>query len=75
MKPTEKAKSLVEKFERSLGPNAGVVAAELCCDEIISSYQQTIKDKDLYAHQPSIELSAKDTIRFWQQVKEEIQKL
>lgn len=86
MKPAEKAIHLVQKFEGLVATpfdgkgnirlNDSVRGrALICCDEIIQSYQQTIKDKDLYPHEPSIELSAKDSIKYWQQVKEEIYKL
>lgn len=84
MTTEEKAKGLVKKYADELNLaidntrllyNNAKHCAIICCDEIIGSYQQTLKDKDLYGHQPSIELASKDSIRYWQQVKEEIQKL
>lgn len=86
MTPEKKAIDLVQKFE-GLTPTpfdglGNLLVHEsvrqrvlICCDEIIESYQQTWKNKDLYAHQPSVDLAAKDVVRYWQQVKERLQSL
>lgn len=37
MRPEEKAKDLVARFEKALGPHTGAVAAEICVDEILEA--------------------------------------
>lgn len=84
MTPEEKATELVRKLAMRIDTPSfvdtsnwidGKACAIICCDEIMASYLQTLKDKYLYPHQPSIDLSAKDSIRYWQQVKIHIQSL
>lgn len=66
MTPEEKAKELIDKFERYLGGNNGIIAAELCCDEVIAEIE------DL---QQNCVLEFPMALAYWQQVKEAIQKL
>lgn len=61
MTPEEKAKELVERFEKSLGPNTGIVAAEICVNELLQD-----KWERHNIGRPTI---------FWEQVKEQLQKL
>lgn len=77
MTPAEKAKYLLEEMRGGCCrcPYDSKEGALTCCNEIIDSYRRAIKDSDLYQHHPSIDLSAQDSIKYWQQVKAKIEKL
>jgi hypothetical protein len=66
----EKAKELVEKFEIALGPNTGIVAAEICCDEVLNAFERY--DNDINRYEPCRPLESYD---YWKQVKNNIQSL
>jgi hypothetical protein len=53
----QKAKELIEKFEKSCGPHLGVIAAEICVQEILDFASNYFGDAEIY----------------WQKVLDEIQ--
>lgn len=59
MTPEEKAKQLVDRFEKALGSNTGIVAAEICVDEVLDTYHSNLNPE----------------VKYWEQVKQYIQLL
>jgi hypothetical protein len=61
MTPEQKAIQLVIRFERSLGPNTGVIAAEICVEEI--------------RQELAMWSASGEPMKFYNSVKDELEKL
>jgi hypothetical protein len=84
MTPKEKAKELIDKMYDTQGPEYGITEDEakqcalIAVDEIIYSYPHTYdieKDKTKDNEDVTIIMNVRSNIGYWQQVKEEINKL
>jgi hypothetical protein len=84
MTAQEKAKELVDKMYATQGPENGITEDEakqcalIAVDEIISAYPHTydiVKDKTKDNEDVTIIMRIRSNIGYWQEVKEEIEKL
>lgn len=80
MTPKEKAKELVDKFTL-VGlqqRNEGIQCALICVDEILYAYPHTYdieKDSTKSGEDITIIMNVRSNISYWNQVKDEINKL
>lgn len=66
MTPEQKARELVDRFERLLGPNTGIIASEICCDEIMQQNEKIKEQNHIWW---------RDEKEYWESVKQHIQSL
>jgi hypothetical protein len=80
MTPEQKAKELVHKFD-GIGlqmRNEAIACAIICVDEILYAYPHTYdieKDSTKSGEDITIIMNVRSNISFWNQVKEEMNKL
>ena len=76
MTPKEKAEELVDKFRMNVldyeGSGLNTFKAKQCALIAVDEIIKTLKDNDLYI---GGETNIDDIIRFWQEVKQEIENL
>jgi len=72
MTPKEKAQELVDQYDETLTYLESKSKAKECAKIAVDEIIKTLKDNDLYI---GGETNIDEIIRFWQEVKQEIEKL